>query len=314
MEYVRDLVSVIIPTYKRSELLTRAIRSVLNQTYPQVEVIVVNDNISRQDEYSAAVYEQLASIHDERVILVEQEKHINGAAARNAGIKKAKGEFIAFLDDDDFWEPDELEIQIRKFRELGPEWGLVSCLNILRNGNRIVGASLPYRDGDMFLDVLERRVGLGTGSPLIRRSALDAAGYFDENLIRHQDLQLFANLTSQFKVKLIKRYLHNIDVSDAQNRPDPEKLKRIKQEYFHSIRELFDRLTPAQQRRVMCLNDFETAYALVKGGEKKKGLKMGLCVLRSPVTTYLAAERCFRKAAQKKIYKQLLKKYSNISA
>lgn len=313
MNYRPALLSIVIPTYKRSDLLSRAIQSVLKQTYQNVEVLVVNDNISPDDEYSQKLYELIDNIKDDRVRLISQPKHINGAAARNAGIKEAKGEYIAFLDDDDYWEPNKVETQLKQFKELGPEWGMVTCLNIIRKGDQIVGATLPYRDGDMFLDVLERRIGIGTGSPLIRRNALDSVGYFDEALIRHQDLQLFANLTSQYKVKLVKQYLHNIETSDGRNRPDPDKLKKIKQEYYSSIKGLLDRLTPSQQRRVMCLNDFETAYALIKCGDKKKGLKMGLRVLQSPVTTYLAAERSFRKVLEKKMYKPLLKKYSSIS-
>ena len=309
MKYITGLLSVIIPTYKRCELLSRAIQSVLGQTYQNIEVLVVNDNVSPDDEYSQRLYSLIDSIDDDRVRLISQPRHINGAAARNAGIREARGEYIAFLDDDDYWEPTKAETQVEKFRELGPEWGMVTCLCILRKGDHIIGATLPYRDGDIFLDVLERRTDLGTGAPLIRRTALDAVGYFDETLIRHQDLQLFANLTSQYKVKLIRQYLHNIDISDGQNRPDPEKLKRIKKAYFNSIHGLLDRLTPAQRRRVMYLNDFETAYAHVKVGEKKKGLMMGACVLRSPKSTYLAAERCFRKICEKILYNPLLKKY-----
>ena len=96
-EYVQGLVSVIIPTYRRSDMLDRAIKSVLNQTYDNIELLLVNDNIPN-DEYSQALLDRVKIYEtDDRFRLILQEKHINGAAARNAGIKEAKGEYIAFL-------------------------------------------------------------------------------------------------------------------------------------------------------------------------------------------------------------------------
>ena len=312
MSYLTGLVSVIIPTYKRSDLLPRAIHSVQGQTYRNIEVLVVNDNVSPDDEYSQRLYTLIDSIDDDRVRLISQPNHINGAAARNAGIRDAKGEFIAFLDDDDYWESEKVELQVRQLESLGPEWGMVTCLNILRNKQRIVGASIPYKDGDIFMDVLERRIGIGMGSALIRRIALDDVGYFDEKLTRHQDLQLFANLTSKYKVKLVRKHLYDIDVSDAQNRPDTVKLQKIKAEYFDSIKTLLDQLSPTQRKRVFALHDFETSYSFLKSGNKKRGMQMATGILRSPVTTYLAAERCCRKLFEKKLYKYSLKKYSGI--
>ena len=111
--FVKGMVSCIIPTYKRSDTLVRAINSVLNQTYSNVEVLVVNDN-ELNDEYTGQVKKALLVFKDEpRVRLVMQEKHVNGAMARNVGIKAALGEYIGFLDDDDEWEPEKAEKQVQ---------------------------------------------------------------------------------------------------------------------------------------------------------------------------------------------------------
>ena len=110
-KYTQGLVSVIIPTYKRADKLLRAINSVCNQTYENLEILVVNDN-ENDDQYTKELLVLFENITDPRVRLVFQERHINGAAARNAGIKKAKGEFIAFLDDDDIWMENKVQRQI----------------------------------------------------------------------------------------------------------------------------------------------------------------------------------------------------------
>ena len=106
------LISCVIPSYKRADTLRRAINSVLAQTYCNMEVLVVDDNIAG-DEYSKTLHEIIDEYkNDSRVRLVTQPMHINGAEARNAGIRAAQGEFIAFLDDDDEWLPTKLEKQM----------------------------------------------------------------------------------------------------------------------------------------------------------------------------------------------------------
>src|SRR5690554_2886294 len=96
---IKGMVSCIIPTYKRSETLVRAINSVLEQTYKKIEILVIDDN-HPNDRFSLMVQKQLEQFND-KVRYIQQEKHVNGAVARNVGIKFARGEYIAFLDDDD---------------------------------------------------------------------------------------------------------------------------------------------------------------------------------------------------------------------
>ena len=95
--------------------------SVLSQTYDRLEVIVVDDN-EPDDEFSRALQQKLKEITDPRVRYVQQKKHINGCAARNAGIDASNGELVGFLDDDDVWYSDKLEKQLKLF---SPKTGLV---------------------------------------------------------------------------------------------------------------------------------------------------------------------------------------------
>ncbi|RLF83553.1 glycosyl transferase, partial [Thermococci archaeon] len=105
----RPTVSVIIPTYNRANLLKRAIASVLNQTFTDFELIVVDD--ASPDNTPEVV----RSINDGRIRYVRLKKNSGGPVARNTGIRKARGRFIALLDDDDEWLPNRLELQIKKF-------------------------------------------------------------------------------------------------------------------------------------------------------------------------------------------------------
>lgn len=309
MSYVEGLVSVVIPTYKRADSVGKTIESVLEQTYSNIEILVVNDNIAG-DEYSKRLYDLLKQIPDGRVKLVEQEKHINGAAARNAGIRAASGEYISFLDDDDTWEKEKIEHQLKILETLDDSWGAVSCLmKTYRNGH-LVRCSLPYRSGNILLDVLRRRTGLGMGSLLIRRKALDQCGYFDENLSRHQDLQLFAFLTEKYKVQLDSVYLYNIETGDAQNRPSAEKLVRIKTDYFSSIKAIMDKLPVKEQKLIYALHSFEQAYAFSKEHEYGETVKRILAILQSPKAIWFSIERIARKTIEAKCKVSLAKRFS----
>lgn len=308
-EYKNGLVSVVIPTYKRSDLLKRAIDSVLGQTYKNIELLVVNDN-EIGDEYSQELYRLIGGYSDERLIFIEQEKHINGAAARNVGIRRAKGEYIAFQDDDDYWEPRKIEIQVAVLEKLDKTYGAVSCLMRIYKDGVLKSAALPYRDGNVLIDILDRRTGMGTGALLIRRDALDDAGYFDEALNRHQDLQLFAYLAEKYKVKLIRTYLHNRETNDPQNRPSAEKIREIKRKYFESISDILERLKPRHRKKVFRMHNFECVKLFWHDGQKKEAAKIVLSVLLNPITAYLALERGVRRVIAIKFKSFLNRRYS----
>ena len=137
MSYLKGLVSVVIPTYKRSEMLQRAIESVLGQTYENIECIVVNDN-NPGDDFSQILYGTIDKFKDDkRFHFLEQKIHKNGAAARNVGIRYAHGEYIAFLDDDDFWDIEKIEEQVAVLNNLPSDYGAVSCLMRLYRKGKI---------------------------------------------------------------------------------------------------------------------------------------------------------------------------------
>lgn len=297
-DYVKGLVSVIVPTYKRSDMLLRCINSVLNQTYKNIELIVVNDN-EKGDEYSLQLYEKLSSVTDERFRFIEQEKHINGAVARNFGIKNATGEYICFLDDDDYINDNKIERQVEELSKLDSSYGGVSCLLTQVKNGKLTMVKLPYSTKNLMERVLSRRVRIGTGAVLFRRKALDDAGYFDEGLMRHQDVQLFAYFASKYKLKLIKEYLYVVDISDGQNRPSAEKLYEIKRSYYKSVAPLFDKLTKRQVEKIYIMHDVEIAAAYVKRGEYLKGISMLKRLILHPstilYTVKLSAERFIAK-------------------
>jgi len=128
------LVSVIIPTHNRADMLLRAIKSVLAQKYSNIEVIVVADFCT---DNTRGVVE---NISDKRIIFLSLDKNVGGAQARNIGLDIAKGKFIAFLDDDDEWLENKIVEQINVLNKYS-DVAIVSTDYFFLNGSEVVGTS-----------------------------------------------------------------------------------------------------------------------------------------------------------------------------
>lgn len=195
------LVSVVIPTYKRPDFLVRAINSVLNQTYSNVEVVVVDDN-NPDTEARFRTEEIMKQFCDNpKVKYIRHEKNKNGSAARNTGTRASNGEYVAFLDDDDEYTPKRIETMLKRFAELPSDYGVCYSRFISRmpDGKDIV--SKENREGNLFIEALMKELPIGFGSNnLVLRSAYDAIGGFDETFKRNQDHEFLIRLLHNYKI------------------------------------------------------------------------------------------------------------------
>lgn len=195
------LVSVIIPTYKRPDTLTRAIESVLNQVYRNVEVIVVDDNnpgtLGRQQTESIME----AYSHEPRVKYIRHEKNKNGSAARNTGVRHSEAKYIAFLDDDDEFLPLKIQSEVDRMEDLTNEWG---CCYSLAYTKKVNGPLVPLnenREGNLFLDALTRELSFVAGSNLlVKRSVYEEVGGFNETFKRNQDKEFVTKVLRRYKI------------------------------------------------------------------------------------------------------------------
>lgn len=262
---IEGMVSCIIPTYRRSDTLERAISSALNQTYENIEVLVVDDN-NPDDEYSLKVQSKISKFKDTRVRYIKQEKHINGAVARNVGIQHARGEFIAFLDDDDEWLPTKIEKQLKTLKN-NPEYGGVSCLYECHSEGIMIRKCVYYTSNELHRKVLERSVAVQTSTIILKKKCLDETGYFDESMLRHQDLQLLLDFLIKYKIFVLHEYLVIIHTDNAGNRPNLENFIAIKSHFFNKMRQHIDRYNGSIKKRIYAAHYFEIVFLAVK--EKK---------------------------------------------
>jgi glycosyltransferase involved in cell wall biosynthesis len=190
----KPLVSVVMPTFNRSRLLGRALRSVLGQSYGNLEIIVVDD--ASKDDTADVV----KSIGDRRIKYIRHDSNRGGSAARNTGIRAATGEYIAFLDDDDQWEPEKTEEQL-KVLERG-ECDALLCTSD-EHGTRIAKFD---RKKTIELDDLRRgRYTAGGTGVLMARAAVIKDTMFDEGLPRYQDWDVFIRIGQQYRVGYLNR-------------------------------------------------------------------------------------------------------------
>jgi glycosyltransferase involved in cell wall biosynthesis len=259
------LVSCVIPTYKRSDMLLRAVKSVLDQTHSNVEVLVVDDNVPN-DEYSLEVQNKLKTIQDERLHYIQQEVHINGAVARNVGIKAAKGQYVAFLDDDDEWLPEKIEKQI-DYLANNQDCKGCSCLYTFYKNGEATKKCPPYTNENLQFKILSRSVQMFTSTIILERDALVESGMFDEELIRHQDLQMLADFAAKNKITVLNEYFVKIHKDSDINRPNTEKTIAVKKVYLNKMKKHIMRFSHKDQKRIYGAHYFEVLVQSIK--EKK---------------------------------------------
>lgn len=257
----KGLVSCVIPTYKRSDTLVRAINSVLSQTYKKVEILVVDDNEPGSEE-SKYVQNEVQSIEDERVKLIIQEHHINGAEARNAGIRASIGEYVAFLDDDDEWLPTKIERQLVLMHESGCDG--VSCLYNEFLGDNIIHSCPPYNGDNLHKKIFQREVAVFTSTVLLKKQALLDAGIFNNTLRRHQDLQLLLDFTKSHRIEVLCEYLVKLHCDSPINNPSYENFVKVKKAFFDAMQSHLQLYTKSEQKQILAAHRFELAFAALK--------------------------------------------------
>ena len=195
---------MIIPTFNRAHSIGRAVRSVLAQTYQNIELIVVDD--ASTDDTA----EKMAQIDDPRLMYLPQTENRGAAGARNVGLETAKGSLIAFQDSDDEWLLGKLEMQVSTLERLGEEYGATFGGKLLygRDVTGKVGEHLachvPHPNqidlsGNITAKLAERNF-ISPQTMLIRRSVIDQIGGFDERLPCNNDWEFMLRMSTVTKV------------------------------------------------------------------------------------------------------------------
>ena len=256
----RPLISVIIPTYNRAHFLREAIDSVLTQTYKNLELIVVDDGST--DNTS----EIIRKFTDKRIDYI-CEGHGGTSAARNRGIRKANGSYIAFLDSDDIWLPEKIEKQLKIFQEskLNPGVVYTGIQYIDSHGNKKKQKKLSNHRGKILKQLLRKNIA-GIGSTiLVKRECFEKCGLFDESLPSRVDLDILIRICQHFTADFVPEILCLTRIHD----------ERITADITGKIKSreiLFEKIYPYLKRYRILLAKYlyETGKLYLKIGNTKK--------------------------------------------
>lgn len=194
-------VSVIIPAYNAMSYLPETLESVFGQTFTDLEILIVNDG-SLDD-----IVEWASQIADSRVKFISQANQ-GVSAARNTGIIKAQGEYIAFLDADDLWEPTKLEKQVHCL-EANPTVGLAyTWTNFIDEFGQSTGVSIfSHAEGNVWQEIVVRDMVSTGSSTMIRAECFDKVGLFDSDLCVGEDRDMWTRIAACYPFAVIKEPL-----------------------------------------------------------------------------------------------------------
>lgn len=286
-----EKVSVIIPTYKRAELLSKCIKSVLEQSYSNVEVIVVDDNDPDTSwrNYTETILEDFKEDH--RVIYIKHEMNKNGSAARNTGFKASTGDYICFLDDDDIFLRDKILKQVECLETFTNMEAC--CCDYYKEGKRYI---LPDKI-DYTEDILLSEDTPQTSGIMFRRNCIECLGGFDESYIRHQDYELLLRFFEKgFLMKKINEILYIRERADNSNLPNGEKMEKIKNKFLLQFEKIVDKVDSQKKgfkKKVYVINYFSVMKCYIKNRKIEKAVNiMVKCIKISPFVFLCEVVKC----------------------
>jgi len=267
-----ELVSVVVPTYSRSAMLPRALASVDKQTYPDIEIVIVDDNgkgTAQQIETQKRL-EGLAFRSGISVVYVIRQANGGGAVARNSGIAAASGSYIGFLDDDDEWLPEKVAKQIAVMKD-HEEVGLTyaHCKALLDDGKYVL-----YRrtvNGNALFEQACCGCIAATSQWVARKDALLKVGCFSDSPSKQDSILLFKLLLAGYEIRCVPEVLSLYDQHSSSRISTSGKTLEGERNYSRLIRDNRNAFSPDQWRIVEGAIRYRLGRLEWLYGDKMKG-------------------------------------------
>lgn len=234
---MNKLISVIIPTYNRASLVIDAINTVINQTYQDFEIIIIDDGSTDNTE------QVIKGINDLRIRYIYQENSGKPSCARNNGIRKAKGEYIAFLDSDDLWHPQMLEKNISILNN-NNKIGFVTNWSSYRTfeGNEIKKKICYAKNKNEYMSYLllsPDKAYAGPSTILVKKECFEKAGCFDEEMTFCEDWDMFFRIALFYEMHNLEEVLTYVRVHQESLSKTPE-VTKFREGYLRFLEKAFE--------------------------------------------------------------------------
>jgi glycosyltransferase involved in cell wall biosynthesis len=226
-------VTVVIPAYNAMTYLPKTVDSVLRQTFTNFEILIINDGSSDH------IVEWAAGLTDPRVQLISQANQ-GLPATRNTGINHAQGEYIAFLDADDLWEPTKLEKQVHSLDTHLTVGVVYTWTLLIDEQDKPTGRMFTsYAEGNVWQQLLETDVISNGSSAMVRRCCFETVGVFDCNLTSAEDLDMWLRIATHYAFAVVKEpltlYRQHFNSMSKNRQRMFENLRTVVEKTFQSV-------------------------------------------------------------------------------
>ncbi|MEM8828953.1 MAG: glycosyltransferase, partial [Cyanobacteria bacterium P01_G01_bin.19] len=235
---IMSLISIIIPAYNASDTISKTVNSVLNQTYQNWELIIINDGSTDN------TFDLVNQLTDPR-IKAHDYPNAGVAEARNQGIKIARGDYLAFLDADDWWTEDKLALQIQALVD-NPQAGVAYSWTyfIHEQTEKCFPSKAVYHQGNVLSQLLENNFLAHGSNPLIRRQAIAQTGCFDSSFPHCADWDYYLRLAMNWDFVVVPK--HQIYYRQSANSMTA-KIAAIEQQLILMLEKTYCRLSEIEQ-------------------------------------------------------------------
>lgn len=267
--------SIVIPTYNGSASVKHAVESAIRQKRINVEIIVVDDNGKDTEEQKKTERILRDYIDQKEIVYLCHNFNKNGSAARNTGLYHSHGDFVAFLDDDDYIKPTKCYKQIKKLQN-NLKCAMCVCSGCYVNKAGIGYRKILHKEKEFMLKYLLDKIYFNTSAIVFRREALLEIGGFDESFKRHQDWELVTRVLSKYAACVIED-VEMIRYLEGRNNPKSFEQRIENLEHFFCVCEPYMRrkLTEKQINVVKKFRRREICQSMIRSGAFWKAVKYG---------------------------------------
>lgn len=267
-----DLISIVITTFKGESGILRCVSSAMAQDYQNFEVIVVDDNGAGTPE-QINTYNLLEEyINYDNFCYIKHEKNKNGSAARNTGIRNAKGKYIAFLDDDDYLHEDSIRLRYQKLKNKQQDYGIVFASFCQYVGDKLDMECVYEFDGNIMKDYLQQKIHSPSSVIMIRKEIIDVVGYWDESFVRHQDWEYITRILSKYKACAVKMITVDRIMTWRNNAKTPELFEQHRLFYLGKMNPYIEMLPTKDKKEVFYKHYMDIGKNFIKYKKFKKAL------------------------------------------
>lgn len=252
---MNNIVTIVIPSYGGGKFLERCVDSTLNQTYKNIEVIVVDDNGEGTENQLKTSRVMSKYAQDDRVRYICHPINKNGSAARNTGVGLAKGDYISLFDDDDEMYPFFIEEHMKVLPNLPSDYALTYCGSDVYNINKelIERREAKFSGQDLY-SLFLHEVEVSSSTLVIRKSIYKELGGFDESFRRHQDWEFTVRVMAKYKVYALP-IIGYARYTEMRNNPKSTQQALIfRRHYLRKLKPYIEMLPVKQQKDVIIYN------------------------------------------------------------